>query len=140
MRGYVGAKAPTHKSTIYVVQAFVHTILKPVAAIRYPPAQNTQWDCGHDSPPEWQSDVRRQTQYRPRRPEDLSLHAFILARLGTRHIALLQKDNTPTSFPAIRNMEPPSERSDAANSVLPGVPEGRNSAAHCGSGRKTVRA
>jgi hypothetical protein len=77
-----------------LIQPFGLKILKPIAAIRHPPAQNTQWKGRRDSPPEWQSDIRHQTQYSPSGPEDLSLHPSILARISMRDAALLQNDNT----------------------------------------------
>src|SRR6267378_313385 len=80
--------------TNHLIQAFGFTILKPIAPIRHPPAQNAQRNGRRNSPPERQSDIRQQTQYSPRGPEDLSLHPSILARIGTRDAALLQKDNT----------------------------------------------
>ena len=83
-------RLPTNR----LIQAFRLTILKPIAAIRHPPAQDTQRNGRRDSPPERQSNIRQQTQYSPRGPEDLSLHPSILARLGMRDAALLQNDNT----------------------------------------------
>jgi hypothetical protein len=37
-------------------------VLKPIAAIRNPPTQNTQWNRRCHSPPEWQRNIGDQTQ------------------------------------------------------------------------------
>ena len=98
--------------------------LKPIAAIRNPPTQNTQWNRRSHAPPEWQRNIRQQAQDGPYGPKHLSFHPFILARIGTRDIAMRLNDNTSHSLSAIRDIEPESQPSAVDRFSVAGSPGG----------------
>jgi hypothetical protein len=69
-------------------------LLKPIAAIRDPPAHPQEGNRRTHSPPEWQGQIGKQAQHAKCGPEDLSLHMLILSRIRTREGEANQADNT----------------------------------------------
>jgi hypothetical protein len=55
------------------------SLVEPFTAVRQPPTEDENWECGCHTPPEWQNQIGEKTDTREAHPENLALHRQSLA-------------------------------------------------------------